>query len=223
MAVRPLNLEGMAMSGVFAASPADLDNLAPLPTEGIRQVLHWYDFLCPFCYVGRQRNTILEDRGFDVIDLPFQAHPEIPPEGRAVGPRSGAMVALIEDEARLAGLPINWPQRLPNTRLALAVAEWTRRHEPSSFPALEEPLFAAHFVLGEDLGDRRIVERHAADAGVDVSRLRAALGDGSARVLVDQSEGVAKGMGVSGTPAWLVSGRLNLGLQPREQFERLKQ
>ena len=29
------------------------------------------------------------------------------------------------------------------------------------------------------------------------------------------------GMGVSGTPAWLVSGRLILGLQPREQFERL--
>jgi len=121
----------------------------------------------------------------DVIDLPFQAHPEIPPEGRAVGPRSGAMVALIEDEARRGGLPINWPQRLPNTRMALAAAEWTRRHEPSSFPALEKALFAAHFVLGEDLGDQRIVESHAADAGVDVARLRAALDDGSARALVD--------------------------------------
>jgi hypothetical protein len=121
------------MSAVFAASPADLDNLAPLPTEGVRQAMHWYDFLCPFCYVGQQRNTIFEGRGFDVIDLPFQAHPDIPPGGRAVGPRSGPMVALIEDEARLAGLTINWPQRLPNTRMALAAAEWTRRHEPSSF------------------------------------------------------------------------------------------
>ena len=209
------------MYGVIAASPADLDNLAPLPTEGIRQVMHWYDFLCPFCYVGQQHSTIFEDRGFDVIDLPFQAHPDIPPEGHAVGPRSGPMVALIEDEAGLAGLPINWPQRLPNTRMALAAAEWTRRHEPSSFRALEKALFAAHFVLGEDLGDRRIVEGHAADAGVAVARLRAALDDGSARVLVDQSEALAARMGVSGTPAWLVSGRLILGLQPREQFERL--
>jgi hypothetical protein len=22
-------------------------------------VLHWYDFLCPFCYVAQQRNAIL--------------------------------------------------------------------------------------------------------------------------------------------------------------------
>jgi hypothetical protein len=107
MVVRQPNPKALPCSAVFAASPADLDNLAPLPTEGIRQVMHWYDFLCPFCYVGQQRNTIFEGRGFDVIDLPFQAHPDIPPGGRAVGPRSGPMVARIEDEAWLAGLPIN--------------------------------------------------------------------------------------------------------------------
>jgi predicted DsbA family dithiol-disulfide isomerase len=131
------------------------------------------------------------------------------------------MVAFIEEEARSAGLPMNWPRRLPNTRMALAAAEWTRRHAPSSFRALEKALFAAHFALGEDLGDRRTVEAHAADAGVDVAQLRTALDDGSARGLVHQSETLARGMGVNGTPAWLVSGRLINGLQPREQFERL--
>lgn len=211
------------MPGAPAVSPADLDNLAPLPTEGIRQILHWYDFLCPFCYVGQQRNTILERHGFDVIDLPFQAHPDVPVEGRTVGPRSVPMVALIEEEARAAGLALDWPQRLPNTRMALAAAEWTRRHEPSAFRALEKALFAAHFALGEDLGDWRIVEGHAASAGVDVSRLHAALDDGSARALVDQSEALARRMGVRGTPAWLVSGHLINGLRPREQFERLAQ
>jgi predicted DsbA family dithiol-disulfide isomerase len=197
--------------------------LATNESSGARRALHWYDFLCPFCYVGQQRNTIFEDHGLDMIDLPFQVHPEIPPEGRAVGPRSAAMVAFVEHEARLAGLPINWPQRLPNTRMALAAAEWTRRHEPASFLALEKALYAAHFVLGEDLGDRRIVEGHAAAAGVDVAHLRAAFADGSARDLVDQSEALAMAMGVSCTPAWLVSGRLILGLQPRELFERTLQ
>ncbi len=211
------------LSCALAASPADLDNLAPLPREGARQALHWFDFPCPFCYVGQQRSTMLERLGFDVIDLPFQAHPEIPLEGRAVGARSSPMVALIEEEARLAGLSINWPRRLPNTRMALAAAEWTRRHAPSSFRLLKEALFAAHFVLGEDLGDRRIVEAHAARSGVDLTGLRAALEDGSARELVDQSQALALAMGVSGTPAWLVSGRLTSGFQPREQFERLAQ
>jgi hypothetical protein len=32
-------------------------------SSAARQVLHWYDFLCPFCYVGQQRNSIFEDHG----------------------------------------------------------------------------------------------------------------------------------------------------------------
>src|SRR5215813_12914148 len=41
-------------------------------------VLHWYDFLCPFCYVGQARTAILVRHGLDVVELPFQAHPDIP-------------------------------------------------------------------------------------------------------------------------------------------------
>lgn len=45
-----------------------------------RTVLHWYDFLCPFCCVGQSRTAILVRHGLDVIELPFQAHPDIPPQ-----------------------------------------------------------------------------------------------------------------------------------------------
>jgi predicted DsbA family dithiol-disulfide isomerase len=187
------------------------------------RVLHWYDFLCPFCYVGRQRNRIFESHGFDVVDLPFQAHPDIPPGGRAAGRRSGPVYAHIEAEARAAGLPLVWPDRLPNTRMALAAAEWTRRNAPRSFPALENALFAAHFALGEDLGDRGVVARHAAGAGVDLAAMNAGLDDGSAYAFVDRSETLARSRGVRGTPAWLAAGRLVSGLHPRGYFERLAQ
>ena len=40
-------------------------------------VLHWYDFVCPFCYVGQQRNAILAQHGLDVVELPFQPHHSI--------------------------------------------------------------------------------------------------------------------------------------------------
>lgn len=189
--------------------------------DGARRVLHWYDLLCPFCYVGQQRNTIFEAHGFTVIELPFQAHPEIPPGGRAAGERSEALVARIEAEAKAAGLPLAWPARLPDTRMALAAAEWARRHAPDSFPAFQKALFAAHFALGQDLGDRAVIGRHAAAAGLDVAALHAALDDGSAHALVDQSEALGRRLGVQGTPAWLVAGRLIPGLYPPEQFETL--
>jgi len=27
--------------------------------ESAGTVLHWYDLICPFCYIGQQRNAIL--------------------------------------------------------------------------------------------------------------------------------------------------------------------
>jgi predicted DsbA family dithiol-disulfide isomerase len=107
--------------------------------------------------------------------------------------------------------------------MALAAAEWTRRHAPHSFPAFERALFAAHFALGEDLGDRNIIDRHAREAGVDVAAMHAALDNRSAYTLVDQSETLATKLGVRGTPAWFVAGRLIPGLYPHEQFEQLAQ
>jgi len=66
------------------------------------------------------------------------------------------MYAMLEREAKDAGLLLRWPQRLPNSRRALAAAEWARRHQPGSFPRFQEELFAAHFVLGEDLEDTAV-------------------------------------------------------------------
>jgi predicted DsbA family dithiol-disulfide isomerase len=108
--------------------------------DDARAVLTWYDFLCPFCYVGQHRTAILLGYGLRVVELPFQAHPDIPPGGIQAGPRTGPMYAMLEREAREAGLPLNWPPRLPNTRQALAAAEWTRRHQPRAFPQFHKDL-----------------------------------------------------------------------------------
>ncbi|MGL4963094.1 MAG: DsbA family oxidoreductase [Inquilinus sp.] len=203
----------------------DLPPIEPLirgdGPDAARRVLHWYDLLCPFCYVGQQRNTIFAANGFEVIELPFQAHPDIPPGGRQAGERSDALVARIEAEAKAAGLPLSWPARLPNTRAALAAAEWVRRHAPSAFPPFQKALFAAHFALGQDLGDREVIDRLAAAAGIDIAAMHAALADRSAYALVDQSEALGRHLGVQGTPAWLVAGHLIPGLYPPEQLEAL--
>ena len=114
--------------------------------EDPRTVLHWYDFICPFCYVGQQRNAILARSGLHLVELPFQAHPDIPHGGIPAGVRTGPTYPMLEREARAARLPLNWPPRLPNSRTALAAAEWVRRHQPDAFPRFHRDLFAAHFV-----------------------------------------------------------------------------
>ena len=185
------------------------------------KVLHWYDFLCPFCYVAQHRNAILVRHGLQVVELPFQAHPDIPPGGIAAGPRTGPMYAMLEREAREAGLPLHWPRHLPNTRRALATAEWGRRHQPRVFPQLHTDLFEAHFVLGEDLEDPAVIDRHASESGVELAALHAALVDGTAEAAVTEAETIAHKYGVQGTPAWLLAQQLITGLRPAAEFERL--
>ena len=184
-------------------------------------VLHWYDFLCPFCYAAQGRNAILERYGLAVVELPFQAHPEIPPGGVDAGPRNGPMYAVLEREAKVAGLPLNWPLHLPDTRLALAAAEWVRQHQSRAFPQFHKDLFAAHFVLGEDLEDPAVIDRYASQSGIDLAALHAALDDGSAAAAVTEAEIVGRKNGVRGTPAWLLRQRLIEGLLPAAEFERL--
>jgi len=181
-------------------------------------VLHWYDFICPFCYIAQNRNAILTGIGLDVVELPFSAHPEIPPGGIAVGPRSGPMYAMLEREARSVGLPLRWPHRLPNSRKALAAAEWVRRNQLHAFPDLRRGLFEAHFVLGEDLEDPAVIDRHAASSKVGLAELHAALADERPDRAVTEAEAAGRRLGVTGTPSWLLGGRLIVGLRPAAEF-----
>jgi|SRR5581483_403609 len=184
-------------------------------------VLHWYDFLCPFCYVGQSRTAILIRQGLNVVELPFQAHPDIPARGVPAGPRNGLMYRNLEREAKDAGLTLNWPSRLPNTRRALAAAEWVRRNQPDKFAQFQKGLFAAHFVLGEDLGNQAVIDLHATELGINIEALHAALSDGSASMAVKEAETLGRRYGVYGTPAWLIAQRLVSGLLPVQDFDRL--
>jgi predicted DsbA family dithiol-disulfide isomerase len=131
------------------------------------------------------------------------------------------MYAMLEREAKEAGLPLHWPPRLPDTRRALATAEWVRRHQPRAFPQLHEQLFAAHFALGENLEDPAVLDRHARESGVDIVALHDGLADGSAAEAVAEAETLGRTWGVRGTPAWLIAQRLITGLQSASEFERL--
>ena len=188
-------------------------------TDDPRTVLHWYDFICPFCYIGQHRNGILRRRGLVVVDLAFQAHPEIPFGGIQAGPRDGPMYATLEREAKEAGLPLHWPRHLPNTRKALAAAEWVRRHRPLSAARFHRQLFQAHFALAQDLEDQWVIDEHATESGIDVAALHGALDDGSAARLVDETEVIGRGHGVYGTPAWFLNDQLIARLRSAADFE----
>lgn len=185
------------------------------------EATHWFDFICPYCYIAQARNDILEASGVRVIERPFQAHPEIPAGGTAMGRRVGPMYDRLEAEARRCDLPLHWPDRLPNSRMALGVAEWVRIHAEPAASALRKRVFEAHFVRGQDIGDPALVEDLAEAAGVDRGALRDAIASGAAEVALADSERLGREVGVTGTPVWLIQGQLIVGLESAAAFERV--
>ena len=67
---------------------------ARLPSAAMEALL-WRDYLCPWCWLGRSRNQVLVDLGVTVTHLPYDLHPEIPPEGR--GDRPGGRLDAVFD------------------------------------------------------------------------------------------------------------------------------
>ena len=86
------------------------------------QVKVWSDYICPWCYLGRDRTEFLRSLDVEVTQLPFELHPELPPSGRVVRPqgRLSQVYSAIERECVDVGLPFRAPTHVPNSRRALA-------------------------------------------------------------------------------------------------------
>jgi predicted DsbA family dithiol-disulfide isomerase len=198
------------------------------PARRTLPVVHavvWSDYLCPWCYLGLARSAQLEALGVDVTPLPYELHPEIPPEGWSVKEDRGRrLYARIAAECEEAGLePPERPLRIPNTRAVLAASEWVRRNcPPAVHKALHRSLFDAMFRLGLDLGSPTVVDDLVAAAGADPAACRAAVDSGAMDAALADSRERAVDAGVSGTPAWLIDDRLLIpGVQSPEYVARM--
>ncbi len=186
----------------------------------------WSDYLCPWCYLGLDREQQLVDLGLDVVIRPFELHREIPIGGRELrdGGRTAAVFDFVGGECESVGLPFRRPARSPNTRAVLSAAEHVRITQPEVFPALHHALFAAHFAEGRDIGDAAVVDDIIASCGGDPVPVRAAVESGTAQDAVDASMAEAWDHEVTGTPAFLLpSGFVIPGVQDRETMARIAQ
>jgi len=162
-----------------------------------------------------------------VTSLPYELHPEIPVGGISLEERWGArygeasaMYGRIEQECEKAGLPFRRPARVPNTRRALETAEWVRQHQPDAFEVLDRSLFEAHFLDNRPLDDADVLDDLLTGACADAASARQAVEGGAMHESLRESMDAAMDANVTGTPAWLLDGRLLIpGAQPRELYE----
>jgi predicted DsbA family dithiol-disulfide isomerase len=106
------------------------------------------------------------------------------------------------------------PERSPNTRAALALAEHAR--DQGRLHPARHALMDAFWRRGEDLEDRGVLSRCAAEAGLEPARALAALDDPALGARVDAMARDAARAGVTGIPTFLVGAQRVVGCQPFE-------
>jgi predicted DsbA family dithiol-disulfide isomerase len=158
----------------------------------------------------------------DVVWLPFDLHPEYPPEGISLEElhrRYGiAERDPLRDRFAAAGLEYNRPEVVPNTRLALRLSELAR--ERGLHEQFHDRLMDAYWSEATDIGDPDELRRLAAEAGLAADDVERVIEDPSAYLeVVEASTHQAHSIGINGIPAFLLDQRLLvLGAQPLVVF-----
>ena len=157
--------------------------------------------------------------------VPFELHPEIPPEGRSRDEVLPPAYRARAEEGvnRLAaqvGLQLRLHDRLINSRPALEAAEFAR--ERGRFEAMHKELFHAYWDDGRNVSDLAVLREVASRAGVDVAGMEQAIAEDRYGDYLDARRAEAEELMINGIPAHVIADRyLVMGAQPYDLFERV--
>ncbi len=177
------------------------------------------DPICPWCYIGKVKlDRALKQRpahGLDIFWRPYQLNPDMPVDGmdrmtylekKFGGPeRAKSIYGQIESAAVAAGLNVDFSKikRTPNTFDAHRLIRWAR--STGDQQAIVDSLFIRYFERGEDIGNRDLLLEVAGEAGMDHVLLRRLYDEDADRDLLTNEEALARQMGVSGVPTFILS------------------
>jgi protein-disulfide isomerase len=104
------------------------------------------------------------------------------------------------------------PRALP---AALAAEEARAQGGDAKFWAMHDALFAAPAL------DQAAIEKAAADAGLDVAKVRDAIAAGRAKDRIERDQRLVQSVGAPATPSFFINGRKIAGAQPFEAFKAI--
>lgn len=189
-------------------------------------VSFFFDYICPFCYIGSVRLLRVGERFPLRIRWRFvEIHPNNPPAGQPLSelgypPAQWAqMQANLERMAQEDGIPMAPRSFTTNSRRALLLAMAVLEQRPARFLPLHQELFTAYFVEGRNIGDPEVLTDLAQKHAVDDLLAAAWEGPKYLAKLLQHVE-AAQTLQLSGVPALQVGQRVFKGAVSIETLEQ---
>jgi predicted DsbA family dithiol-disulfide isomerase len=189
------------------------------------KVTVYSDYICPFCYIGKNRVERLEEEfDVDVEWKGFEIHPETPEEGRTIE-EMGFNKEYIEmartNVNRLAnqdGLEIKLPPRVSNSRLALEISEYAK--QKGKFKEFYDAVFNAYWKEGRDIGSKEYLFQIAEESGLKTKELKTYLEEGRGHKKLNEHLSEVRSLGITGVPTFIVGDKMIVGAQPYEVLKK---
>ena len=201
----------------------------------------WSDVACPWCHIGKRRfedalsrfphrdQVVVEWKSFQLDPGSPSSSASEPADASGYARRLARkysttqaegekMLASMTAAAAVEGLDFRFDRAMvANTFDAHQLIHLAARHGIQD--EVKERLLRAHFSEGEAVGDRDVLVRLAAEAGLDTDEVRVALAEQRFAAAVRADEAEASALGIRGVPFFVVDRSYGMsGAQPAEQL-----
>lgn len=184
------------------------------------------DFVCPFCFIAEESTVpkLVAEYDLELDWHGFELHPSTPRGGMPLTSLfPGVDLRALHQRTRsfAAGFGVvdfEPPDRLHNTRRALAVAELAR--DRGQLAAFRRAAFQAHWREGKNLESTDDLASIAVSVGIEAAEAVAAADDPALLARVDARQADARAAGVSGIPTFQLGPIRVTGCQPYDVLAR---
>jgi len=194
------------------------------------------DYVCPFCYLGRESLAEYEDERGSDLDIewrPFDLRAQKSGSDGEIddsvddGKDESYFDQVRENVTRLreqydADEMLDLDETPDVDSLDAQIASLSVQEAyPEQWRAFDEAIFEALWIDGRDIGDVDVLAELAEEVSLDGDDIRAAVADKELRERVRDRFSQAHEDGVTGVPTFAYDGYAARGAVPPEQLERL--
>lgn len=206
-----------------------------MSTQSTEQITVYSDYVCPFCYLGREslsRYQADRDEELEINWQPFDLrHGKRNPDGTI---DHSVDDGKDDDYYEQAKASVRNLQEKYDVDMALDLATevdsfnaqiasyYVAEHYPyETWFDFDEAIFAALWQAGRDIGDADVLADLADEVGFDPAAVRSALDDETLREAIDAEWTTAQQQGITGVPTFAYDGYAARGAVPPEHLQRL--
>lgn len=181
------------------------------------------DYVCPFCYVAKERAAQLEEAyGIEVVWKPYELRPMAPQQGLPAAmlhngdPRLKHVGKMARSCAEEVCLTLGDYVPYSNSRLAFEIGALAEDHGRGH--AYRDALFGAYFVDKRDIGESEVLIEVAVRSGIREADAARCLDDRTHQARVETELAEAVDFGVTGVPTFVIGTFPIVGAQPIESL-----